>query len=107
MACISPVVLVNCMLTLAEQGYGEDKGFTSLLCTAASIDVVHIVSLFSICFSFVFSNGMIKILKKILKRHIKYIDQFANYFNSLSAKNFTFKSNKFFEREKMEKGILR
>ncbi|XP_011261976.1 sodium/hydrogen exchanger 9B1-like isoform X3 [Camponotus floridanus] len=56
MACMSSGVMVNCMLILAEQGYGEDKGFTSLLCTAASIDVVHIVSLFSICFSFVFSN---------------------------------------------------
>jgi len=57
-ACMSPVVTVSCMLTLAEQGYGEDKGFASLLCTAASIDVIHIASLFSICFSFVFSNGI-------------------------------------------------
>jgi len=55
---MSPVVTVNCMLTLAEQGYGEDKGFASLLCTAASFDVIHIASLFSICFSFVFSNGI-------------------------------------------------
>ncbi|XP_071571560.1 sodium/hydrogen exchanger 9B1 [Temnothorax nylanderi] len=55
-ACMSPVVTVNCLLTLSEQGYGEDKGLASLLCTAASIDDVHIVSLFSICFSFVFSN---------------------------------------------------
>ncbi|KMQ84657.1 mitochondrial sodium hydrogen exchanger nha2-like protein [Lasius niger] len=58
---MSPGVTVNCMLTLAEQGYGEDKGLTSLLCTAASIDDVHIVSLFSICFSFVFSNGITEI----------------------------------------------
>lgn len=58
LACMSPVVTVNCMLTLAESGYGEDKGLTSLLCTATSIDDVHIVSLFSICFSFVFSNGI-------------------------------------------------
>ncbi|XP_039313905.1 sodium/hydrogen exchanger 9B1 [Solenopsis invicta] len=55
-ACMSPVVTVSCLLNLAEQGYGEDKGFASLLCTASSIDDVHIVSLFSICFSFVFSN---------------------------------------------------
>ncbi|XP_014479555.1 PREDICTED: sodium/hydrogen exchanger 9B1-like [Dinoponera quadriceps] len=55
-ACMSPVVTVNCILALAERGYGEDKGLASLLCTAASIDDVHIVSLFSICFSFVFSN---------------------------------------------------
>ncbi|XP_032674234.1 sodium/hydrogen exchanger 9B1-like [Odontomachus brunneus] len=56
-ACMSPVVTVNCMLALAERGYGENKGLASLLCTAASIDDVHIVSLFSIWFSFVFSNG--------------------------------------------------
>ncbi|XP_018363833.1 PREDICTED: sodium/hydrogen exchanger 9B1-like isoform X1 [Trachymyrmex cornetzi] len=55
-ACMSPVITISCMLTLAEQGYGEDKGLLSLLCTAASIDDVHIVALFSICFSFVFSN---------------------------------------------------
>ncbi|EFN87875.1 Sodium/hydrogen exchanger-like domain-containing protein 1 [Harpegnathos saltator] len=59
-ACMSPVVTVNCMLALAERGYGEDKGLASLLCTAASIDDVHIVSLFSICFSFVFSDDKYK-----------------------------------------------
>ncbi|KYQ46953.1 Sodium/hydrogen exchanger-like domain-containing protein 1 [Trachymyrmex zeteki] len=59
-ACMSPVITISCMLTLAEQGYGEDKGLISLLCTAASIDDVHIVALFSICFSFVFSNGIQK-----------------------------------------------
>ncbi|RLU22459.1 hypothetical protein DMN91_004737 [Ooceraea biroi] len=55
-ACMSPVVTINCMLTLAESGYGEDKGLASLLCTAATFEDVHIVSLFTICFSFVFSN---------------------------------------------------
>lgn len=54
---MSPVVTVNCLLALAERGYGEDKGFASLLSMAASIDDVYIVSLFSIWFSFVFSNG--------------------------------------------------
>lgn len=64
---MSPVVTVNCMLALAERGYGEDKGLASLLCTAASIDDVHIVSLFSIWFSFVFSNGTQNDYKKIVK----------------------------------------
>ncbi|XP_043275647.1 putative SLC9B1-like protein SLC9B1P1 [Venturia canescens] len=54
-ACMSPVVTVNCMLALADRGYGEDKGMATLLCTASSIDDVHIVSLYSICFSVVFS----------------------------------------------------
>ncbi|EGI60180.1 Mitochondrial sodium/hydrogen exchanger NHA2 [Acromyrmex echinatior] len=55
-ACMSPVITISCMLSLADQGYGEDKGLLSLLCTAASIDDIHIVALFSIWFPFVFSN---------------------------------------------------
>lgn len=57
---MSPVVTINCLLTLAEGGYGEDKGLASLLCTAASVEDIHIVSLFTIFFSFVFSNGIQK-----------------------------------------------
>ncbi|XP_063972582.1 sodium/hydrogen exchanger 9B1-like isoform X2 [Diachasmimorpha longicaudata] len=55
-ACLSPVVTVNCILALADKGYGEDRGMATLLCTAASIDDVHIVSLFSVCYSFVFTD---------------------------------------------------
>lgn len=58
---MSPVVTVNSILALAERGYGEDKGLASLLCMAASIDDVYIVSFFSIWFSFVFSNGTQKL----------------------------------------------
>ncbi|XP_014206043.1 sodium/hydrogen exchanger 9B2-like [Copidosoma floridanum] len=56
-ACISPVVTINCIVALAERGYGEDKEMASLLFTAASIDDVHIVSVYSICFGFIFTNG--------------------------------------------------
>ncbi|XP_015601943.2 sodium/hydrogen exchanger 9B1 isoform X2 [Cephus cinctus] len=55
-ACMSPVVTVHCILSLAEQGYGEDKGMATLLCAAASIDDVHIVSIFSVFYSIVFSD---------------------------------------------------
>ncbi|XP_044021062.1 sodium/hydrogen exchanger 9B2-like [Aphidius gifuensis] len=55
-ACMSPVVTVNCILALAEKGYGEDKEIATLLCTATSIDDVHIISLFSVCYSFVFKE---------------------------------------------------
>ncbi|XP_015109039.1 putative SLC9B1-like protein SLC9B1P1 [Diachasma alloeum] len=55
-ACLSPVVTVNCILALADKGYGEDRGMATLLCTAASIDDVHIVSLFTVCYSFVFTD---------------------------------------------------
>lgn len=55
---MSPVVTVNCILALADQGYGEDKGMATLLCTASSIDDVHIVAIYSFCFSAVFSHGL-------------------------------------------------
>ncbi|XP_014232033.1 sodium/hydrogen exchanger 9B2-like [Trichogramma pretiosum] len=55
-ACLSPVIPINTMLALAEEGYGEDKHMASLLLTAASIDDVHIVSVYAICFSFVFNH---------------------------------------------------
>ncbi|XP_033228110.1 sodium/hydrogen exchanger 9B1-like isoform X2 [Belonocnema kinseyi] len=59
-ACMSPVVTVNCILALAEQGYGEDKGIATLLCTASSIDDVHIVAIYSFCFSTVFSHDELR-----------------------------------------------
>ncbi|XP_014599976.1 PREDICTED: sodium/hydrogen exchanger 9B1-like [Polistes canadensis] len=55
-ACMSPVVTVNCMLALAERGYGEDKGLASLLSAASSIDDVHILSLFSVFYASVFGD---------------------------------------------------
>ena len=54
---MSPVITMNCILALAERGYGEDKGLATILSTAASIDVVHVISLFAICYSIVFVNG--------------------------------------------------
>ncbi|CAK9826936.1 Sodium/hydrogen exchanger 9B1 [Anthophora retusa] len=56
LACMSPVVTVNCLLALIERGYAEDKGLATILCTATLIDDVHIVSLFAICYSIVFNN---------------------------------------------------
>ncbi|KAJ8680470.1 hypothetical protein QAD02_016257 [Eretmocerus hayati] len=55
LACISPVVPVNCILALADRGYGEDTDIATLLFTAASIDDIHIVSLYSLFFSITFT----------------------------------------------------
>lgn len=60
MASMSPVVTVNCILTLAEKGYGEDRDMATLFTTAASIDGVYMVALFSLCYSFVFSANLDK-----------------------------------------------
>lgn len=62
-SCMSPVITVNCILALAERGYGEDKGMASLLCAATSIDDVHIVALYAFCYSAVFSHGLFFNLK--------------------------------------------
>ncbi|XP_068985754.1 sodium/hydrogen exchanger 9B1-like [Bombus flavifrons] len=56
LGCMSPVLIMNSILALAEHGYGEDHGLATILSTAACIDVVHVVSLFTICYSFVFAN---------------------------------------------------
>ena len=58
-ACISPVVPINCILALTKEGYGEDKEIGTLLFAAASIDDIHIVSVYSICYSFIFTHGTV------------------------------------------------
>lgn len=69
---MSPVITVNCMLALAEHGYGEDKGLASLLNAATSIDDVHILSLFSIFYATVFGGKQIlyNIIPNILRKHV-------------------------------------
>ncbi|XP_053596415.1 putative SLC9B1-like protein SLC9B1P1 [Microplitis demolitor] len=57
MTGMSPVVTVNCILALAEKGYGEDKDLAGIIATATSIDSIHVISMFSICFTLVFSEG--------------------------------------------------
>ncbi|KAK0179637.1 hypothetical protein PV327_005374 [Microctonus hyperodae] len=62
MASMSPIITVNCILNLAEKGYGEDRDMATLFTTAASIDGVHMVALFGLCYSFVFSNNIDSII---------------------------------------------
>nr|XP_031830195.1 sodium/hydrogen exchanger 9B1-like [Nomia melanderi] len=56
LACLSPVITFNCIIALAERGYGEDKDLASIICTAVCIDGILIVALFGLCYSFVFGN---------------------------------------------------
>lgn len=57
---MSPAVTMNCLLALAEQGYGEDLGLATILNAAAPIDNVHIVSMFTIFLSVLFDNGTVQ-----------------------------------------------
>lgn len=53
---ISPAVVVPTLLNLKEQGYGEDKGISTLVIAASSIDDVFSISAFGIFLSSIFTH---------------------------------------------------
>ncbi|KAB7506620.1 Mitochondrial sodium/hydrogen exchanger 9B2 [Armadillidium nasatum] len=57
LAAVSPAVVVPCLLNLADQGYGVEKGIPTLVIAAASIDDVIAISGFGVCLGTIFSNG--------------------------------------------------
>ncbi|CAG0888753.1 unnamed protein product [Cyprideis torosa] len=56
-AAVSPAVVVPCMLTLAEQGYGVAKGIPTLVIAASSIDDVLAISAFGVIMGSTLSTG--------------------------------------------------
>ena len=44
LAAVSPAVVVPCLLSLQEKGYGVDKGIPTLVIAAASVDDVLAIS---------------------------------------------------------------
>ena len=56
LAAVSPAVVVPCLLSLSERGYGLNKGIPTLVIAAASIDDVLAISAFSICMGIAFSG---------------------------------------------------
>jgi len=54
-AAVSPAVVVPCLLTLSERGYGIDKGIPTLVIAAASIDDVLAISGFGVMLGIAFS----------------------------------------------------
>lgn len=57
LSAISPAVVVPSLLSLAERGFGLDKGIPTLVIAAASIDDVVAISGFGICLGIAFSTG--------------------------------------------------
>ncbi|MCL4129876.1 UNVERIFIED_CONTAM: hypothetical protein GTU68_064674 [Idotea baltica] len=57
LAAVSPAVVVPCLLSLSDQGYGVEKGIPTLVIAAASIDDVIAISGFGICLGMIFSTG--------------------------------------------------
>ena len=56
-SAVSPAVVVPCLLSLSERGYGVDKGIPTLVIAASSIDDVLAISGFGILLGISFSEG--------------------------------------------------
>ncbi|XP_046367310.2 sodium/hydrogen exchanger 9B2-like isoform X1 [Haliotis rufescens] len=56
-AAVSPAVVVPCLLSLQEDGYGVDKGIPTLVIAAASVDDVLAITGFGVVLGIAFSQG--------------------------------------------------
>jgi NhaP-type Na+/H+ or K+/H+ antiporter len=57
MAAISPAVVIPCLFSLQDRGYGKSKGIPTLVIAAAAFDDVIAVSAFSVVLNIIFSTG--------------------------------------------------
>ncbi|GFG39584.1 hypothetical protein Cfor_01014 [Coptotermes formosanus] len=57
LAAVSPAVVVPSLLGLQEKGYGEDKGISTLVIAASSIDDIAAISGFGMVVGLIFSKG--------------------------------------------------
>jgi NhaP-type Na+/H+ or K+/H+ antiporter len=57
MAAVSPAVVIPCLLSLHDKGYGKSKGIPTLVIAAATFDDVIAISSFSVALSIIFSTG--------------------------------------------------
>ena len=57
MAALSPAVVVNYMLPLADQGYGVRKGIPTLIIGSMTIDNVVAIALFGITLGVATAGG--------------------------------------------------
>ena len=56
LAAVSPAVVVSCLLSLQDRGYGVVKGIPSLVIAAASMDDVLAISCFTILLGITFQQ---------------------------------------------------
>lgn len=71
LSAVSPAVVVPTLLKLKEQGYGRDKGISTLVIAASSLDDVIAITLFGVFLSMVFSTG--DIMTQILQGPVDLI----------------------------------
>lgn len=58
LGAVSPAVVVPSLLSLKEKGYGEDKGISTLVIAASSIDDIAAISCFGVVLGSIFSTGI-------------------------------------------------
>lgn len=64
LSAVSPAVVVPTILKLKKEGYGEDKGMSTMIIAASSLDDIVSISAFGILLAILFSEG--KKCKKLL-----------------------------------------
>lgn len=57
LAAVSPAVVIPCLFSLQERGYGTQKGIPTLIVAAASFDDILAISVFGVVLGIVFSTG--------------------------------------------------
>lgn len=66
MAAVSPAVVVPCLLSLRDRGYGLDKGIPTLVIAAASVDDVLAITGFGVVLGIAFAEGTVFYVRYIL-----------------------------------------
>ncbi|PSN35039.1 Sodium/hydrogen exchanger 9B2 [Blattella germanica] len=56
MAAVSPAVVVPCLFSLQDRGYGRSKGIPTLVIAAASFDDIISISLFGVILTIIYSS---------------------------------------------------
>ncbi|XP_073988269.1 sodium/hydrogen exchanger 9B2-like isoform X1 [Rhodnius prolixus] len=57
LSAVSPAVVVPTLLSLKERGYGENKGISTLVIAASSLDDIVAISIFGVFLGMIFSTG--------------------------------------------------
>lgn len=61
LAAVSPAVVIPCLFSLQERGYGKDKGVPTLVVAAASLDDIVAISAFGVVLSMIFATGKLRL----------------------------------------------
>jgi hypothetical protein len=57
MAAVSPAVVIPCLFSLQDRGYGKSKGIPTMVIAAATLDDIIAISAFSVVLSVIFTTG--------------------------------------------------